>query len=175
MAGLEAPGRGAAVAVTGALWVLASRVNDQVMKTLLGTVCAVCVLVGTTLAFADAMPPDVYLCKGLDAGAPCREQSGTCQSAVCSRRSITQQGRDQYPCVRCIRGVLPTTATPITSGTPEREAGVLPAPRTTKETSSSTSFCATNGHSSAPGQSCFVLLGAGVAWLLRRRFIPRGA
>jgi hypothetical protein len=69
--GLEAPGRGATAVVTRVFWVSARRVNDQAMKTLLGTVSAVGVLVGTTLAFADVMPTDVYLCKGLDGGAPC--------------------------------------------------------------------------------------------------------
>lgn len=74
------------------------------MKRLIGIVVALHLMTWTAVASADVVPPEVWECNNLDAGAPCA--SGTCQPSTCSRLDYSQGtppvGTVQYACLKCV-------------------------------------------------------------------------
>jgi MYXO-CTERM domain-containing protein len=126
------------------------------LLTVLGT--AGFVLSMNRAAAADVIPPEVWACNTLDAGAPC--SGGNCQPATCTKLDYTNwdAGSGQsppsvsYACLKCVDAGLEVDAG--TGGdTPQGSCScrVVGAPR-------STSHVAWGG-----------LLGVALAWGCRRR------
>lgn len=134
------------------------------MKTLRALPLAL--LLATTPALADVVPPDVDACNGRAVGAACGGTmgvpAGTCRNATCTRLDYAGWNRDamampptmQYPCVRCEGGAT--------------DAGPADAGATTPPATSSNSGCAVGG---SLGRRVGPWALAGLAWvvLLGRR------
>lgn len=89
----------------------------------LAPVIAALVVVLTTSARADIIPPNVGQCHGKKAGDACElfggGGMGVCEDKTCSR--VLPNGQEDYPCTTCVPRAEPepaTTAPPETAPTP---------------------------------------------------------